>query len=163
MFLKRFATIAAVIAVATAPAWGQRGPDEPGHPGGPGHVPPAVRVVHRCFMELNRVVMISARATAHTTAHCVHDIDVAQAAGDNEAAAAAAAECTADVNLIAERATTRIAAIVERCVARLTELEASEEAITHVQEAAAARTARVEENRARAAQRIADALADDGG
>jgi len=136
-----------LVTLAAAPAMAQR-------PGSP--TPQAI--ARRCVANIHGAVHRTNERIDMQTRRCVHKIEELQANGDDKAAGEAAAACMESINRMAENSSNRIAAMVQRCLTVLTELEAPEELFGRVQQAADRGAAAIETHRAGAVQRIADAL-----
>lgn len=122
------------------------------------NLPPGV-IAHRCVNQINHIAGVTVHQIHHAASRTVQDIQELLEAGDAEGAAARAEEGTNRINTLAANRTDHINQRAGHCVERLTELEAPQQMIDAVQNAAAARAELIEARRATAVQHIADALA----
>lgn len=145
---RRITLLAIVLGVLSAPALARRGSD--------GSLPGAI--ARRCIHTMGRVAGMTVRRMHVRTNRCVRTIAELLEAGEEDRAAEVAALCVETVNQMAERGTMAIRRIAGHCIAALRELEAPEELMMAVREAAERSRNMIAQRREREIQRIEEAL-----
>lgn len=146
---KRMTATILLVALWNMPVWAQRSSTS---------APEPDQIAKRCSIRMKHIAGHTSRRMHGITNHCVRVITVLLANGHDQQADAVAQRCSRVIDRQSARGVRYVGATADRCVTALEELDAPDELIAAVRDAAMQAVMVIQTHRDQNLQRIMDAL-----